>query len=83
MERLEAGILGDAEDRFDVIFRFLYSLDEGTLTGVEDIDAAPLEEEDVGNLTASDDVSIVLKRHHGISRYPDEEVCSLCLELWD
>lgn len=67
MEWLEAWVFGNTEDGFLIVFCFLHSFDEGTLTGVEDVDATPLEEEYVGNFTASDDVAILIEGVHGVA----------------
>lgn len=76
-------VLGDAEDAVVVIFALLDILDEDTLTGVEDIDAAPLEEMDLGYFAASDDVAVAIERGHGVTRDTNEEVGSLGFELRD
>ena len=76
-------VFGDAEDAVVVLFALLDVLDEDTLAGVEDIDAAPLEEMDLGYFAASDDVPIAIERGHGVARDTNEEVGSLGFELRD
>ena len=82
-EGLVTLVLGDAEDAVVVLFALLDVLDEDPLTGVEDIDAAPLEEMDLGDFAASDDVPIAIERGHGIARDTNEEVGALGFELRD
>lgn len=76
-------VFGDAEDAVVVFLALLDILDENTLAGVEDIDAAPLEEMDLGYFAASDDVPIAVERGHGVARDANEEVGSLGFELRD
>lgn len=76
-------VLGDAEDAVVVFLALLDIFDENPLAGVEDIDAAPLEEMDLGDFAASDDVPIAVERGHGVARDANEEVGSLGFELRD
>lgn len=76
-------VLGDAEDAIVVLFALLDVLDEDTLTGVEDIDAAPLEEMDLGNFPAGNDVAVAVERCHGVAGDPNKEVGALGFELRD
>ena len=64
-----------------IILARQYSLDDGSLIGVEDVGLVPLEE-DVAHwyLLASDEVARVVCRLHGVSFYPDKEVGTL--EVW-
>lgn len=82
-KRLVTLVFGDAEDAVVVVFALLDVLDEDTLAGVEDIDAAPLEEMNLGDFAASDDVAIAIERGHGVARDANEEVGSLGFELRD
>ena len=65
-----------------IILARQYSLDDGSLIGVEDVGLVPLEEDVVHwYLLASDEVARVVCRLHGVSFYPDKEVGSL--KIWD
>lgn len=64
-----------------IILARQYSLDDGSLIGVEDVGLVPLEEDVVHwYLLASDEVARVVCRLHGVSFYPDKEVGTL--EVW-
>ena len=74
---------GDAKDAVVMLGRLLHSLDENPLARFEDVDGAPLEEADVGNLVASEEVATIIERHHRVARHAYEEVSPLVLELRD
>lgn len=82
-EGLVTLVLGDAEDAVVVLFALLDVLDEDTLAGVEDIDAAPLEEMDLGNFPAGNDVAVAVERCHGVAGDTNKEVGALGFELRD
>lgn len=83
-ERLVYGVVnGHTKDAVVVFGSLLHTLDENPLACFEDIDGSPLEETYVGNLVASEEVSAIIERHHGVARHPYEEVSPLVLELWD
>lgn len=77
-ERLMYGVVfGDTEDAVVVFVALLDTLDEDALARFEDIDGAPLEETDVGDFVAGEEIATIIERHHGVARDPDEEVCAL------
>lgn len=64
-----------------IILARQYSLDDGSLIGVEDVGLVPLEEDVVHRyLLASHEVARVVCWLHGVSFYPDKEVGAL--EVW-
>ena len=67
LEWFETWVLRDAENAIIVFFALFYTLDEGTLTGVENIDATPLKEKYVGNFSTCYDVAIIVEWKHGIA----------------
>ena len=82
-ERLVYGVVfGDAENAVGMIHAFLHAFDEYPLARFEDIDGAPLEEADVCDFAASEEVATIIERHHGVARHPNKEVCSFVFELW-
>ena len=76
-------VFGDAEDAVVVFLALLDILYENTLAGVEDIDAAPLEEMDLGNFPAGNDVAVAVERCHGVAGDTNKEVGALGFELRD
>lgn len=83
LEWLEAWVLRNAENAIIIFFALLYTLNEGTLAGVKDINTAPLIKEYITNLSTSYNIAIIIKWHHRVARNPDKEVCTLCLKLRD
>ena len=64
-----------------IILARQYSLDDGSLIGVEDVGLVPLEEDVVHwYLLTSHEVARVVCRLHGVSFYPDKEVGAL--KVW-
>ena len=60
-----------------MLVALLHTLDDDALACFEHIDGAPLEETDVGDFVASEEVAAIIERHHGVARDADEEVCAL------
>ena len=80
---VDATVFRYAKDAVVVAFALLHAFDEYALARFEHIDGAPLEETDVGDFAASEEVATIIERYHGVARYTDEEVCALILELRD
>lgn len=78
---VDAVVFRYAKDAVVVAFAFLHTLDENTLARFEDIDGLTLEETDVGDFAASEEIAAIIELHHGVARHTDEEVCALLLEL--